>query len=685
MFQAIGRLFGVLSGWQYGLLAVAGAIVALYFLKLRRTPRRVPSTFLWMRAVEDLHVNSLFQRLRRNLLLFLQLIVIGLVFAAFFPLSCTARRTEGKRYIFLIDNSASMAATDVAPSRLEAAKKQALAIVDQMISEDTAMVMAFADGVTNVLSFSKNRGRIRQRIEAIEQTQQTTSILEALTIAAGRANPGSTGPDDKNPVLSLPADLYIFTDGRFPDVQDFPLGNLTPHFVTIGSASRNLAIAAMSTRLNEERPDQLQVFARVESYSEHEPDCPQADAAALAEKQAIGARPDSACTCAATETNAELFLDGESKDVKRIELLPGESRGLSFDLQLLHRAVLKLQLDVDDDLAVDNTAWTAVNAPRPARVLVVTPPAPNDDPFLRSALSTDKAEEIAETTWETPDFLEGDDYRQAAETGGYDLIIFDRCAPELMPQANTWFIGSLPTNEGFPKGTYVDWPFILDTDRTHPLMHYVSMETAEIARMLKIDPPQGAQTLVLTNEGPALLVVPREGFQDLVMTFELINEGKVVKQGWYAQSSFPVFVFNVLRELGRAGRALADESTRPGKTVTLRRSQPDARVRVEAPDGKAELIERGPNGTYLVANTSQTGVYKVLWPGQDEPDHFAVNLFDANESNIAPRSTLESGFQEVQGVAGTRRERQQLWKYFLLAALGVLLVEWYVYQKRVYL
>lgn len=672
-----------MTGWQYGLIGVALGIIALYFLKLRRTPRRVPSTYLWMRAVEDLHVNSLFQRLRRNLLLFLQLVVIGLVFAAFFPLSCTTQRDEGKRYIFLIDNSASMAATDVKPSRLEAAKQQALAMVDQMISDDTAMVMAFADGVTDQMPFSQHRGVIRQRIEAIEQTQETTSIREALPVAAGRANPGSTGPDDRNPVLPMPADLYIFSDGRFPDV-DFPLGNLTPHFVTIGSASHNIGIAAMSTRVNEERPDQLQVFARIENYSAHEAACPQADVAALADKQAIGSRPDTACSCTAEETTAELFLDGESKDVKRVELLPGESRGITFDLQLLRSAVVKLQLDVDDDLAVDNAAWNAVNPPRPARVLVVMPPAPNDNPFLTSALSTEKAREIADTTWETPAYLDGDEYRQAADTARYDLIVFDRCAPETMPQANTWFIGSLPTNEGFPKGEYVDWPFILDTDRTHPLMHYVAMETAEIARMLRIDPPEGAHTLVLTNEGPALTVVPREGFQDLVMTFELINEGKVVKQGWYAQSSFPVFVFNVLRELGHGGAALAEESTRPGKPVKLRRSQPVESVRVETPDGQSETVRRGSDGIYLVVNPPRTGVYRAFWPDEEAPEHFAVNLFDPNESNIAPRSKLEIGFEEVQGVAGTTPERTGLWKYFLLAALGVLLVEWYVYQKRVY-
>src|SRR3954451_9358056 len=52
-----------------GLLFIPLALILLYFLKLKRKPLRVPSTFLWRKSIEDLHANSFFQWLRDNVLL----------------------------------------------------------------------------------------------------------------------------------------------------------------------------------------------------------------------------------------------------------------------------------------------------------------------------------------------------------------------------------------------------------------------------------------------------------------------------------------------------------------------------------------------------------------------------------------------------------------------------------------
>src|SRR5512132_2840030 len=107
--------------------AVIGPIiVAMYLLKLRREDRKVSSTFLWQRMVRDVEANAPWQKLRRNLLLLLQLLLLLLLALALARPFFRTTGIAGRNLIVIVDRSASMGATDVAPTRLAAAKRQAI-------------------------------------------------------------------------------------------------------------------------------------------------------------------------------------------------------------------------------------------------------------------------------------------------------------------------------------------------------------------------------------------------------------------------------------------------------------------------------------------------------------------------------------------------------------------------------
>src|SRR3954469_16716930 len=117
-----------LSPWAATIAAgiAVPALLILYFLKLRRRELAVSSTLLWKKAIQDLQVNAPFQKLRRNLLLILQMaLLLALCLALTRPVTFF-HPGAGKTTVILIDNSASMSAADIGTdkhSRLDEAKR----------------------------------------------------------------------------------------------------------------------------------------------------------------------------------------------------------------------------------------------------------------------------------------------------------------------------------------------------------------------------------------------------------------------------------------------------------------------------------------------------------------------------------------------------------------------------------
>jgi len=111
-------------------------IVALYFLKIRRPTRIVPALHLWPNQIRDRQANVPWQRLRPSWLLLLQLLAAAFLVAAALQPALPAGAALARHTLILVDSSASMQATDVKPSRLAEAKRQAAALIDQLGPQD---------------------------------------------------------------------------------------------------------------------------------------------------------------------------------------------------------------------------------------------------------------------------------------------------------------------------------------------------------------------------------------------------------------------------------------------------------------------------------------------------------------------------------------------------------------------
>ena len=104
-------------------------LILFYLLKVRRQEYEVGSTYLWQDLLRDLAAHEPWQRFHWSVLLALQLLLVGaLVFAVARPFY-VAQAEEIVHAVIVIDGGASMQATDVEPSRFEAAFRDRKSVV----------------------------------------------------------------------------------------------------------------------------------------------------------------------------------------------------------------------------------------------------------------------------------------------------------------------------------------------------------------------------------------------------------------------------------------------------------------------------------------------------------------------------------------------------------------------------
>jgi hypothetical protein len=134
------------------------------------------------------------------------------------------------------------------------------------------------------------------------------------------------------------------------------------------------------------------------------------------------------------------------------------------------------------------------------------------------------------------------------------------------------------------------------------------------------------------------------------------------------------------------------ESFAPGATPKIPRTNI---LKVEAEKNKpvTELLIYGPMGkkTIKIPDTGdvvlpaldKVGVYETD-PAIPQFEKIAVNMLDAAESNLLPVDQPPGGGVAVEGAAG--KTRLELWWWIVAcAALPLLLIEWWVYTRRVHL
>ena len=716
--------------WAAPLLASIAAAIAvptliiLYFLKLRRRQVEVSSTLLWKKAIQDLQANAPFQKLRRNLLLFLQLLILAAALLAIAQPRLSSTASGGEQLIILIDRSASMSALDAGDdgdaSRLDEAKRRAIERVDAMAegsafnlpgvggTADTAMVIAFDTTAEIIARFTSDKTQLRAAIESIQPTDARSAIGEAFGLAQAQRprrvifdNAGGTQDPTAVEVEGLaggePIAFHLFSDGRLPDIAEVALREEAESrdafiYHAVGRPNAvNIGVAGLRAERGYEDPRTVTIFVGIQST---DPGPRRVDVELM-----IDGVPRSIRTAELPGAQVSAEITGENAETtSRPEPATG---GVVFEFEepagFLARVRLGTGSDRDptlDVLEVDDTGLLYVPPARQKSVAVVT----RGNLFLREALAGLPLARL--DTFTPARFAEMLDDGEAAT---YDVVVLDGWLPEVpegatLPSGRWLVLGAVPggrrgleTSEDEPTGTQ-----IVDWSRTHPALRDVALDGVVIAELPRVQPVEGSGALELaeTPGGPALFELAGDDFRALVAPFD------ITKSNWPFSVSFVVYLAAAVDYLAGPGTGDADAGDRqltPGDVLSTRLpGEPrSATLRPPPSVGEPQRLAVRSDGRVAWGPVRRAGLYELRWRGEpgpadiDDGDEavrvFAANLLDAEESDTATAESVPLASREAAQASGGEVDRlREFWPWLLLAGIAIMMLEWYVYNRKVY-
>jgi Ca-activated chloride channel homolog len=609
-----------LAPLAFAFAASIPVVVLFYLLKRKRVVKLVSSTLLWQKFLAETQASAPFQKLRKNWLLILQIILLALAVLALSRPYFSTKAKPAQRRVVVLDASASMQATDESPSRFEAARAEALKWVDSLKDTDE-MVVVLAGPTTEVKqSATSEKAALRRALQSCTCSDGPTRLIPALRMAESlvRDLDPKTGPE-----------IHLFSDGAVPDLSEFENKALPLIYHKVGKNANNLGITALDVRANPEDARQRAVYASVANYS-----------------------PDS------QQTDLELLLDDRLLETRPLTIPAGETSPQVFRINQLRDGVITARLTGKDDLAVDNQASVVSLLPKPVKVLLVS----KGNRLLEKALRAVPSVELAGAT----------DLTDPAE--GFDFVVLDSVTPTVWPKGNVLAIHVVNTN-WIESVKREEGPPIVDWKSAHPLLRYVGFDNVRVLESLTARTPTWAVSLVESPQ-TTLILAGELGRQRIIwIGFDVLDSE------WPWRVSFPIFIANAVDWLNPANARTGQLSVKAGDPFRLPLLESTPSAQVTLPDGTTRALKLDPTANELVfGDTQKSGIYRLRLGTNDTV--FCANLLDSTESNIKPHDELQMGKYTKVTATTTKRANMEVWRTIATLGLLVLLGEWWYYHRR---
>lgn len=600
--------------------ALAIPIVIFYILKIRL--RRVPvsTTLFWQQIFEEKKPRSIWEMLRHLLSLLVQLAVLGLVVLALGEPFFKWEVLEAKRLVLVLDNSASMNANDVAPSRLAKAKEEAQRVIDGLRFRDEMAIIAAGTEPQVFCGLTGHQRTLRKALDEIPATDGPSRVKQAVELARNLL------------VTHKNRKVIVLTDGGFDDAEALVKAD-DVQLVPVGKRTGNVGITRFQTRRSLIDPVGYEILAEVTNASDDPVEC-----------------------------RLEIDLNNEVVDVVPLKLAAGGTHHQVFEKTSTDGGRLTARLNRNDALPADNQAWAILPRREVRPVTLVT----KGNLFLEKVFEANAGVKLSVAKAQP----------KAAAPGG-TLTVFHRDAPEKLPAGPVLVIQPSQSSELWEVGETLQNPIVTQQDKDSPLMANVRLDNVLMPEAKKLKPKGSPKILAAAVSGdPLYLAFDRPEGKVLVLTVDL-DKGDLP-----LQTAFPIMVANALgwfagtkgelREASATG-TVAEWDVPPGTKASYTLHAPDGRATpLPAQSTRATIGPLDRCGVWTIDHGTGQGA-------EAKPDfELACNLANRQESDLRPPKEWAAKTGVEQAGFGGR----PLWYILIIAAWVLVGTEWYLYQRR---
>jgi len=382
--------------------------------------------------------NAPWQKLKKNLLMFLQILAVILLALIFSDPYIKTGKHEDTDVIIVIDCSLSMQSTDIKPNRFEAAKNDAIKLVQSYKANTNFSVIVLKDTPQLLIHQVNDKNKVIQEIRNLQATDTAEDLEGTIELI--------------NTLLADKPEMHVnwFGDNNIEGI-DFK--NINYYSYNIIGA--NYAITLLSYRKMQNK-EEITVLSRIANFSKQD-----------------------------AELDISLYTDGTFFDAKRLRINAGESQNLYWSGIPVTTSFLECKIDTEDILEKDNKASILLLENVTKKALLVT----KKNIYLEKILRLIPNLEFYRTTLD-----------EEFKASGYDLYIFDGDIPMLLPEDGHIIMFNPPENQLFSINGVSEYTEILNVE--HNLFEDLKGDIKFNALKTNVfDLPQWANPIMRNNEG----------------------------------------------------------------------------------------------------------------------------------------------------------------------------------------